>query len=528
MAEAAPGATGKGGSGQGSIRWDLPAVDGGHGPGAADKSNRPGLLQRFSTSVRSVLPGWSTKTHSPSPEHSRENSPERESGDSIAFPRGADPTDEDPTSREESNQEEIVAAGGVGPGNQRTTFESEQHGFRLHIQQGSVPENQTLGPITVTPLKESFKLYGGNMEAVLEIHCQPAKCRFDPPLLFDLRVEGGNKDDPIIDQYGRIRYEVVTRDCSSNDWIRDPEDSTPLEIVQDDHGNIYVRAQIRHFCFWRFLKKLDFGDQCIETVRIPWTQQRRHQSIVKNETAGNVDIQVYAMRVSQWDAVVESATAGVGVEGVGVNIELSGRLSKQVHAAAMLPQMATIKPKKSHWFEIPRVGTGLLNSRKAVMFIVTTEPNSGDGKKRMRLEATIHVRCKTMVTVKLPVATNGDPPIASEEGGTLDLLMRVIRNYANATPRSSPQQANNTEAGSSRNVKAGSPLSACPAFGGEPTGRLSDGALEAFSLTTGPDTNGVVSGDAHDRPAATSLGRDPSTASSLAPPAELQALSRVG
>ena len=40
---------------------------------------------------------------------------------------------------------------------------------------------------------------------ILEVNCLPDERRFDPPLLFDFRVE---KDKPIIDEFGRIRYEV--------------------------------------------------------------------------------------------------------------------------------------------------------------------------------------------------------------------------------------------------------------------------------------------------------------------------------
>lgn len=96
---------------------------------------------------------------------------------------------------------------------EHTIFESEEHGFRLQVQGDSVPacspgEQQDSGPITVAPLRETIGFEGGQLEGVLEVHCLPTGRRFDAPLLFDFLVEAGGKDDPIMDQHGRIRYEV--------------------------------------------------------------------------------------------------------------------------------------------------------------------------------------------------------------------------------------------------------------------------------------------------------------------------------
>lgn len=98
---------------------------------------------------------------------------------------------------------------------EHTIFESKTHGFRLQVQGDSVPalppDEQNSGPITVTPLNETIEFEGGDLEGVLEVHCLPTKRRFDAPLLFDFLVEAGNKDDPIMDQHGRVRYEVKQR-----------------------------------------------------------------------------------------------------------------------------------------------------------------------------------------------------------------------------------------------------------------------------------------------------------------------------
>lgn len=57
------------------------------------------------------------------------------------------------------------------------------------------------------------------LEGVLEVECHPSPRRFDRPLLFDFLVDGENTDDPIMDEYGRIRFEVTSRQ-----WTRDVGD----------------------------------------------------------------------------------------------------------------------------------------------------------------------------------------------------------------------------------------------------------------------------------------------------------------
>lgn len=113
--------------------------------------------------------------------------------------------------------EVLVPECGIKPGMGHTTFESKKHGFRLQVQGDSVPPaahtpgaggEQSSGPITVAPLKETIEFEGGELEGVLEVHCLPTGRRFDAPLLLDFLVEPGDQDDPIMDRYGRIRYEV--------------------------------------------------------------------------------------------------------------------------------------------------------------------------------------------------------------------------------------------------------------------------------------------------------------------------------
>lgn len=106
----------------------------------------------------------------------------------------------------------VVPEGGIKRGEEHATFESKKHGFRLQVQPLSVPADppgeRNSVRVAVTPLKISIEFEGMKLQGVLEGHCLPNELRFDPPLLLDFLVEGGSKDDPIIDQYGRIRYEV--------------------------------------------------------------------------------------------------------------------------------------------------------------------------------------------------------------------------------------------------------------------------------------------------------------------------------
>lgn len=111
----------------------------------------------------------------------------------------------------------LVERDGIIAGMSNTIFVSKSYGFRLQVQRDSVPanlpENQTAGPIMVGPLHGTMAFEGDKLEGVMEVHCLPSKRRFGAPLLFDFPVQGG-KNDPIIDEYGRIRYEVRDKGIS--------------------------------------------------------------------------------------------------------------------------------------------------------------------------------------------------------------------------------------------------------------------------------------------------------------------------
>lgn len=325
------------------------------------------------------------------------------------------------------------------------------------------------------------------------------------------------------------RKQVLTKNGDSDGWGRDPESSIPLEIVKDDQGNIYVRAQVRHFCFWGFFKnKLDFGPQLYHMQTIPWSQRRRHQSIIKNDTPG-MDIHVYVMRMSQWAAALESVKAGAGQEGFEANFEMAGDLREEVNPAALIPQMVTIPPEHSHWFEIPRVGSGFRSSRRAVVVIVTESIDERDGRK-MRMESVEHLRCGTMLTVKLRVE-NGSVvgnPCAAESGGILSQVNRVIQNQVNATPGRPPAAASsNTEARSRSETNSlvdetGSAVSSASTACGAISGARPSGAtLMDSPATTDSDRDASSPGAAEDKADAARLadGEKLSNTSSVAPAA---------
>lgn len=179
------------------------------------------------------------------------------------------------------------------------------------------------------------------------------------------------------------RNQVLTRDCDSDTWARDPESSVPLEIVKDDQGRIYVRAQVRHFSIWSFWKKDDLGegDQTFKMDSISWRNRRRHRSLIKNDTPDDVTIYAYALRMSQWDVTLKSFGVGVGAQGMEANAQVDGNAHHQINAAALVPQMVPIHSGKSHWFEIPRVGAGVWSSRKAMVAIVTESNDDTDGQR---------------------------------------------------------------------------------------------------------------------------------------------------
>lgn len=111
----------------------------------------------------------------------------------------------------EGNREEIVEQGGIEDVENETIFESSKHGFRLRIQKGSVRGEETAGPIAVSTLQEEIELRDRKLQGILQVECLPGGCRFDAPLLFDFQVSGEDTSNPIMDEYGRIQYEVCER-----------------------------------------------------------------------------------------------------------------------------------------------------------------------------------------------------------------------------------------------------------------------------------------------------------------------------
>ncbi|CAN0230267.1 unnamed protein product [Ectocarpus fasciculatus] len=149
------------------------------------------------------------------------------------------------------------------------------------------------------------------------------------------------------------------------------------------------------------------------------------------------------MRMSQWSAALQSVKAGAGVEAFKWNFGFNGDIHENVNPATLVPQMVTIPPEHCHWIEVPRVGAGVRSSRKTVVFIVTESNDENDGR-RMRLEADIHLRSKTMLKVKLRVSEEGKvigSPAASESGGILSQVLRLIQNQVNADPHNAPSTA---------------------------------------------------------------------------------------
>lgn len=246
--------------------------------------------------------------------------------------------------------------------------------------------------------------------------------------------------------------EVLTRDCGSKRWVRDPENSIPLIVIQEEGGRIFVRAQVRHFSvstLWKDEKEVDLGFQRYPIKAIPHRQRQGNKSVVKNETDG-VDIKVYVWRCAQWNAAVEAVKLGGGVNEVQASMEFVGNVRKEKTSAARLPQGTTIRPGESHFVEIPHAGS-IFSPRKATVSIVTESHTDEDGYST-RLETQLMLRARMMLTVTLPVGADGNVvghPIASDSGGVLHQIMRLIQNEVNSEPRSLRSPGTNTEAMSS-------------------------------------------------------------------------------
>lgn len=167
--------------------------------------------------------------------------------------------------------EMVVPRDGIQVVKVETTFDSKEYGFRLRVQKGSVPPfvssgplmlpagapsvssgplklsasppsvssgimmlpagppapayhsgamtvggDMTVvggfpiapsGPIAVSPLNEKIVFEGRHLNGLLAAECHPGGRTFGAPLLFEFLV-GGDKNDPILDKYGRVRYEV--------------------------------------------------------------------------------------------------------------------------------------------------------------------------------------------------------------------------------------------------------------------------------------------------------------------------------
>lgn len=113
--------------------------------------------------------------------------------------------------QDEGKREEIVEQGGIKLVENETAFESLKYGFRLRIQTGSMRGEETAGPITVSTLQDEIELDGSKLQGILEVECLPGGCRFNAPLLFDFPVGGVGVSNSVMDNYGRIRYEVCQR-----------------------------------------------------------------------------------------------------------------------------------------------------------------------------------------------------------------------------------------------------------------------------------------------------------------------------
>ena len=128
----------------------------------------------------------------------------------------------------------------------------------------------------------------------------------------------------------------------------------------------------------------------------------------------------------------------------------------------------------------------------------------------------MHLRCKTMLTVKLPVGEDNKVkglPVTRGEGGILPMLMNVILSYGKAMSSSSGSSSSaTTELSRGRPSGTTSTTSSGPTTGTDYAGRR----LEAFQASMEePDAATRALSAANDRPAATSPGANVSSTSTV-------------
>lgn len=108
-------------------------------------------------------------------------------------------------------EEEIIPHGMIRLADEEAIFTSVKHKVRVRVQKDSVAsQTHTAGPVTLSILNDTIDLEGIPLQGILQVKGLPSGYRFNAPLLFDFPVGGEGMSNDIMDEYGRVHYEVRT------------------------------------------------------------------------------------------------------------------------------------------------------------------------------------------------------------------------------------------------------------------------------------------------------------------------------
>lgn len=260
-------------------------------------------------------------------------------------------------------------------------------------------------------------------------------------------------------------------------WVRDPESrATSLKVVKEG-DQLYVRVSVYDFSWFSLWKKMEIAPQIFKQESAPlFGVHRPHQILVINDTE-EVDIHVYIVEMSQLNASLESIKNSVGAESVEVDGEGVENVPATSTNVALAPELCTIGPGERHWLVIPRCRAGKLPRTQSTPVCIFTQTVDGvKGSPRMRMEGLVQLGRKKQLTVKLPVEHGRvlGTPAASEPGGVLSQILRVVNNMENASSYPASEASHQSHVGVRRPFRR-SRATADPEFDSPPSSEHNSG-----------------------------------------------------
>lgn len=151
-----------------------------------------------------------------------------------------------------SDREGDVGHGAGKAVEEKTIFYSAKHGFRLRAQKNNMRgQEDTVGPVIVSTLEQNIELDGTKLQGVIQVKCPQRRRDFFTPWLCDFRVRGNDNCEPVMDEYGHVRYEVRT--CCSGVVQRYYNSSSALAVsAYRQYIYFYVYIYI-YMCIYTYM-----------------------------------------------------------------------------------------------------------------------------------------------------------------------------------------------------------------------------------------------------------------------------------